>query len=69
MCARSDGSAVPKKDTVRRTIDQPGRVEAFEETPMYAKIAGYVRINLGAPDGELEEAGRRIARYAESLSG
>jgi RND family efflux transporter MFP subunit len=33
----------PKKDTVRRTIDQPGRVEAFEETPIYAKIAGYVR--------------------------
>src|SRR5256885_2046961 len=33
----------PKKDTVRRTIDQPGRVEAFEETPMYAKIPGYVR--------------------------
>ena len=30
-------------------------------------IASYVRINLGAPDGELEEAGRRIARYAEGL--
>jgi RND family efflux transporter MFP subunit len=33
----------PKRDTVRRTIDQPGRVEAFEETPVYAKVPGYVR--------------------------
>jgi arginine:pyruvate transaminase len=32
------------------------------------QIAGYVRINLGAPDVELEEAGERIARYAEGLS-
>src|SRR4029077_2369301 len=31
--------------------------------------ANYVRINLGAPDGELEEAGRRIAAYAERLWG
>jgi RND family efflux transporter MFP subunit len=25
------------------TVEQPGRVEAFEQTPVYAKIAGYVR--------------------------
>jgi arginine:pyruvate transaminase len=31
------------------------------------QIADYVRINLGAHDGELEEAGRRIARYAAGL--
>ncbi len=48
----------PKKDTVRRTIEQPGRVEAFEETPIYAKIAGYVRkftVDIGAPvkEGDL----------------
>ena len=28
------------------------------------QVANYVRINLGAPDHELEEAGRRIAAYA-----
>ncbi len=33
----------PKKDTVRRTIEQPGRVEAFEQAPIFAKISGYVR--------------------------
>ncbi|HKI38619.1 MAG TPA: efflux RND transporter permease subunit [Gemmataceae bacterium] len=41
----------PKKDTVRRTIDQPGRVEAFEQTPIYSKIAGYVNkfyVDIGA---------------------
>ncbi|HEX7198695.1 MAG TPA: pyridoxal phosphate-dependent aminotransferase, partial [Dongiaceae bacterium] len=33
------------------------------------QIASYVRINLGAPDTVLEETGRRMARYAESLPG
>jgi len=31
------------------------------------QVANYVRINLGAPDGELEEAGRRIAAFAQGL--
>jgi aspartate/methionine/tyrosine aminotransferase len=30
-------------------------------------VANYVRINLGAPDGDLEEAGRRIAAFAQGL--
>ncbi len=31
------------------------------------QVANYVRINLGAPDSELEEAGRRIAAFAQRL--
>jgi len=31
------------------------------------QVANYVRINLGAPDSDLDEAGRRIAAYAQSL--
>ncbi len=31
------------------------------------QVANYVRINLGAPDHELEEAGRRIAAFAGRL--
>ena len=31
------------------------------------QVANYVRINLGAPDHELEEAGRRIAAFAQRL--
>ncbi len=31
------------------------------------QVANYVRINLGAPDHELDEAGQRIAAFAQSL--
>src|SRR5712691_6414961 len=33
----------PQRKTVRRIIEQPGyNIEAFQETPLFAKIAGYV---------------------------
>jgi RND family efflux transporter MFP subunit len=33
----------PKKEDVRRLIERPGyNIEAYERTPLYAKIAGYV---------------------------
>ena len=38
------------KKTLRLFTEQPGRVEAFEETPIVAKIAGYVdevRFDIG----------------------
>ena len=34
----------PVRQTVRRPIEQPGfNIEAFQETPLFARIAGYVR--------------------------
>jgi RND family efflux transporter MFP subunit len=33
----------PERKAVRRVIEQPGHVAAFEETPVHVKIAGYVR--------------------------
>ncbi len=34
----------PERKTVRYLIEQPGyNIEAFEQTPLYAKVAGYVR--------------------------
>jgi multidrug efflux pump subunit AcrA (membrane-fusion protein) len=33
----------PEKKTIPLRVRQPGYVQAFEQTPMYAKIAGYVR--------------------------
>jgi hypothetical protein len=33
----------PERRTVRRVIEQPGYVEAFEQTAVYAKIPGYVQ--------------------------
>src|SRR5262245_58362163 len=37
----------PERETVRHTVEQPGQIEGFEQTPLYAKIAGYVaRLNV-----------------------
>ncbi len=33
----------PEKKTLHRTVEQPGRVEAFEQAPLHVKIAGFVR--------------------------
>jgi HlyD family secretion protein len=33
----------PERTTLRRAIRQPGAIQAFEQTPIFAKIAGYVR--------------------------
>jgi HlyD family secretion protein len=33
----------PAQRTIHYVVEQPGRIEAFEETPIYAKIPGYVR--------------------------
>jgi RND family efflux transporter MFP subunit len=34
----------PERRTVRHPVEQPGfNIEAFQETPLYAKISGYVR--------------------------
>lgn len=32
----------PQRQTVRRTIEQPGYIQAYEQTPMFARIPGYV---------------------------
>ena len=33
----------PKRVTLQRTTQGPGYIQAYEQTPMFAKIAGYVR--------------------------
>src|SRR5437773_8936841 len=33
----------PVRETVSHKIEQPGHIEAYEQTPLYAKIAGYVQ--------------------------
>jgi HlyD family secretion protein len=43
--------ARPQRQTLNLMIEQPGRVEAFEQTPVYAKIPGYVKdvhVEIGA---------------------
>ena len=33
----------PERRSVRHSLEQPGQIEGFEQTPLYAKISGYVR--------------------------
>jgi multidrug efflux pump subunit AcrA (membrane-fusion protein) len=33
----------PERTTLRRTVRQPGSIQAFEQTPVFSKLAGYVR--------------------------
>ena len=40
----------PTQGTIHYVVEQPGRIEAFEQTPIYAKIPGYVkavRVDIG----------------------
>src|ERR1700693_5872352 len=32
----------PKREALRLNVGQPGQIQAFEHTPIYPKIAGYV---------------------------
>ena len=41
----------PARQTMRRLVEEPGQVEAFEVTAIHAKVAGYVRswsVNIGS---------------------
>ena len=41
----------PERRTIRRTTQQPGQIEAFEVTPIHARVAGYVQawnVDIGA---------------------
>jgi RND family efflux transporter MFP subunit len=41
----------PERHTVQRTVGEPGEIEAYETTPIYAKIAGYlhkVNVDIGS---------------------
>jgi RND family efflux transporter MFP subunit len=50
----------PQRGTVRRTTEQPGQIEAFEETPLLAKISGYV-LKLHADIGDRVAAAQVLA--------
>jgi RND family efflux transporter MFP subunit len=42
----------PERHTVRRSVGEPGELQAFESTAIHARIAGYVKewtVNIGAP--------------------
>jgi RND family efflux transporter MFP subunit len=54
----------PERKTVRRPIEQPGfNIEAFQETPLYSRITGYVR-KWNADIGDRVRAGDVLAELA-----
>ena len=41
----------PVRATIRRSTEEPGQIEAYEVTPIYAKVSGYVQkwnVDIGA---------------------
>jgi len=56
-------TARPERQPVRHTVEQPGQIEGFEQTPLYAKIAGYVaRWNVDM--GDRVTAGQVLAELS-----
>src|SRR4051812_9628103 len=54
----------PARKTVRHSIEQPGyNVEAFQQTPLFAKIAGYVE-KVNADIGDRVTKGQVLAELS-----
>jgi RND family efflux transporter MFP subunit len=56
----------PVRKTLTRTTTQPGRIEAFEQTPIFAMIEGYIRKTRTALDKSgaplLDKSGKPVVR-------
>jgi RND family efflux transporter MFP subunit len=50
----------PERYTVQRTVSEPGQLEAYETTPVHAKIAGYVQ-NVSVDIGSEIKKGQVLA--------
>ncbi|MCC7421410.1 MAG: efflux RND transporter periplasmic adaptor subunit [Planctomycetaceae bacterium] len=53
----------PKRETLRLSTTQPGKIEAFEETPLYAKVSGYVD-EITVDIGDRVEKGQVLVRIS-----
>jgi multidrug resistance efflux pump len=72
--ARAVDVVRPERHTVRQQLGQPGHIEAFEETPLYARIPGYIRkvhVDIGdeikGPAGE-KRAGKAAGQGGQLLA-
>jgi HlyD family secretion protein len=56
------GFAYPKQQMVHRTVEQPAHIEAFEQTAIEVKIAGYVKkVYVSVSGGTSVKAGAPLA--------
>jgi multidrug efflux pump subunit AcrA (membrane-fusion protein) len=53
----------PERQTVRQTVEHPGQIEGFEQTPLYAKVAGYVQ-KYYVDIGDRVKAGQLLAELS-----
>src|SRR5207248_3319943 len=53
----------PEPRTMRLAVAQPGQIEGFEQTPLFAKVAGYVR-KYHADIGDRVRAGQVLAELS-----
>src|SRR5262245_19814017 len=53
----------PQNKTLERRSNQPGEIMAFEETPIYAKVAGYVQ-SVDVDIGDSVKQGQTLAVLA-----
>jgi RND family efflux transporter MFP subunit len=51
----------PERHTVQRSVAEPGELEAYETTPIYAKIAGYVQ-DVSVDIGSVIKKGQVLAK-------
>jgi RND family efflux transporter MFP subunit len=62
----------PVRKTLVRFTEQPGQIEAFEETPLYAKLAGYVEkmhVDIGDPiTGPHHDESGKVVREGQLLA-
>jgi multidrug efflux pump subunit AcrA (membrane-fusion protein) len=53
----------PERRTIQRTIEQPGQIEGYAQTPLYAKIPGYVS-KLHVDIGDRVKEGQLLAELS-----
>ena len=53
----------PERQAIRQTVEQPGQIEGFEQTPLYAKVAGYVQ-KYNVDIGDRVKAGQLLAELS-----
>lgn len=50
----------PEARTLQKVVEQPGRIEGFEQTPLYSKLPGYVK-KWSADIGDIVKEGQVLA--------
>jgi len=56
----SPGEVRPKRQSLDRVVEQPGTVQAYEETQLFARVPGYVRLPYDSQGRIVTDIGRRV---------